>query len=205
MDGYDKLLPSPTPNSQPYWDGLNEGRLRLQRYYERYLAVARARGTGFVLDSATWRASADWGDRLGYDADRLAAVNRAAIDMLVDLRQRWETPRTPCVISGALGPRGDGYKGGTMDAAAAEAYHAAQIATFAYFGRMHFSFDEDCDVILRQDTQDFGEPSSMSNFVWKLVWEGRRVADRDERFRLYVRIDRPKPPVKRRNSRPKPG
>ncbi len=35
----------------------------------------------------------------------------------------------------------------------------------------------------------------MSDFVWKLVWEGRRVADRDERFRLYVRIDRPKPPV----------
>lgn len=31
MDGYDKLLPSPTPDSQPYWDGLNEGRLRLQR------------------------------------------------------------------------------------------------------------------------------------------------------------------------------
>ena len=81
----------------------------------------------------------------------------------------------------------------------------AQIATFAYFGDMHFSFTDDCDVILRQDTQDYGEPSAMSDFVWKLVWEGRRVADRDERFRLYVRIDRPKPPVKRRTWRPKPG
>jgi 4-amino-4-deoxy-L-arabinose transferase-like glycosyltransferase len=73
----------------------------------------------------------------------------------------------------------------------------AQIATFAYFGGMHFAFDEDCDVILRQDTQDYGEPSSISTFVWKLVWEGRRVADRDERFRLYVRIERPAPPVRR--------
>jgi len=81
----------------------------------------------------------------------------------------------------------------------------AQIATFAYFGDMHFSFTDDCDVILRQDTQDYGEPSAMSDFVWKLVWEGRRVADRDERFRLYVRIDRPKAPVKRRNWHPKPG
>jgi hypothetical protein len=82
----------------------------------------------------------------------------------------------------------------------------AQIATFAYFGDMHFAFDQDCDVILRQDTQEYGEPSAMSNFVWKLVWEGRRVADRDERFRLYVRIDRPKPPaVKRRNWHKKPG
>jgi len=73
----------------------------------------------------------------------------------------------------------------------------AQIATFAYFGGMHFAFDEDCDVILRQDTQDYGEPSSISTFEWKLVWEGRRVADRDERFRLYVRIERPVAPVKR--------
>jgi 4-amino-4-deoxy-L-arabinose transferase-like glycosyltransferase len=79
----------------------------------------------------------------------------------------------------------------------------AQIATFAYFGHMHFAFDHDCDVILRQDTQDYGEPSSMSNFVWKLVWEGRRVADRDERFRLYVRIDRPKPLAKHRAWRPR--
>ncbi|SPB16999.1 glycosyl transferase family protein [Caballeronia novacaledonica] len=73
----------------------------------------------------------------------------------------------------------------------------AQIATFAYFGGMHFAFDEDCDVILRQDPADYGEPSSMSAFQWKLVWEGRRVADRDERFRLYVRIERPTPPAKK--------
>jgi hypothetical protein len=65
---------------------------------------------------------------------------------------------------------------------------------------MHFSFNQDCDVILRQDTQDFGDPSAMSDFIWKLVWEGRRVADRDERFRLYVRIDRPKSPVVKRRS-----
>ena len=76
----------------------------------------------------------------------------------------------------------------------------AQIATFAYFGDMHFSFDQDCDVILRQDTQEYGDPSAMLDFIWKLVWEGRRVADRDERFRLYVRIDRPKPPVVKRRS-----
>ena len=74
----------------------------------------------------------------------------------------------------------------------------AQIATFAYFGNMHFGFSGDCDVILRQDRADFGAPSSMSQYVWRLVWEGRRVADRDERFRLYERIERPKAPSKRR-------
>jgi 4-amino-4-deoxy-L-arabinose transferase-like glycosyltransferase len=71
----------------------------------------------------------------------------------------------------------------------------AQLASFAYFGNMHFAFgDEDCDVILRQDTQDFGDPSSISRYQWKLVWEGRRPADRDERFRLYVRNEVPTAP-----------
>jgi len=31
VDGYDKLVPSPTPDTQPYWDGLMAGRLVLQR------------------------------------------------------------------------------------------------------------------------------------------------------------------------------
>ncbi len=67
----------------------------------------------------------------------------------------------------------------------------AQIASFAYFGAMRFAFDhQDCDVLLRQDTWDYGAPASLSPFVWTLVWEGRRPADRDERFRLYVRSER---------------
>ncbi|MBI0328244.1 glycosyltransferase family 39 protein [Burkholderia plantarii] len=73
----------------------------------------------------------------------------------------------------------------------------AQIATFAYFGDMHFSFTDNCDVILRQDAADYGDPSAMSEYVWRLVWEGRRAADRDERFRLYERIERPHSPVRR--------
>ncbi|AJK46766.1 ArnT family glycosyltransferase [Burkholderia plantarii] len=73
----------------------------------------------------------------------------------------------------------------------------AQIATFAYFGDMHFSFTDNCDVILRQDAADYGDPSAMSEYVWRLVWEGRRAADRDERFRLYERIERPRSPVRR--------
>ena len=36
----------------------------------------RPTALGFVLESPTWRASADWGAKLGYSADDLAAVNR---------------------------------------------------------------------------------------------------------------------------------
>lgn len=108
-----------------------EGRRQLVAYYERYLAIARDRGVGFILDSATWRANADWGARLGYGADALKAVNIASIELLQALRRKWETPSTPCVVSGAIGPRGDGYKVGRSDRAEAEAYHAPQIAAFA--------------------------------------------------------------------------
>ena len=111
-----------------------EGRQRLKAYYERYLAIARERRVGFVLDSATWRANPDWGARLGYDAVGLEAINRASIALLEELRAEWEAPGTPCVVSGAIGPRGDGYKAGNMNAAEAEAYHAPQVAAFAAAG-----------------------------------------------------------------------
>ena len=61
----------------------------------------------------------------------LKAVNLASIALLEELRADWQSTATPCVISGAIGPRGDGYKAGNMDAEEAEAYHGAQIAAFA--------------------------------------------------------------------------
>lgn len=104
----------------------------LRRYYARYIAIARARGVGIVLESPTWRASADWGASLGYDAAALADANRRGIGLLLELRAALETRQTPIVVSGNLGPRGDGYRAeARMDVAAARAYHAAQILTFA--------------------------------------------------------------------------
>lgn len=107
-----------------------DGRAHLKRYYESYLAIARDNGTGFVLDSPTWRANADWGEKLGYDAAALKSVNIRSVEFLRELRAGWERPNLPCVISGAIGPRGDGYKAGNMDASEAADCHAAQIAAF---------------------------------------------------------------------------
>ena len=82
----------------------------LRDYYDRYSAIARAHGLGIVLESPTWRASADWGEKLGYDAVALADANRKAIGLLLEIRTAWETPLTRVVVSGNLGPRGDGYR-----------------------------------------------------------------------------------------------
>jgi S-methylmethionine-dependent homocysteine/selenocysteine methylase len=108
------------------------GLAALERYYRTHAAIAVAHGVGFILESATWRASADWGVRLGYPAAALAEANRRAIALLVNLRDEFGHHRPPMVISGCVGPRGDGYvPAERMSAAEAEAYHAAQIRTFS--------------------------------------------------------------------------
>ncbi|MGQ0582115.1 MAG: homocysteine S-methyltransferase family protein [Reyranella sp.] len=111
------------------------GRSALVRYYERYIEIAKADGAGFILESPTWRASTDWGDKLGYSHDDMAAVNAKSIELMLALREAHETVRTPMVVSGNVGPRGDGYiPGEIMSADEAEAYHAHQISAFAEAG-----------------------------------------------------------------------
>jgi S-methylmethionine-dependent homocysteine/selenocysteine methylase len=111
------------------------GRAALRAYFGRYVAMAVKHGTGFILESPTWRANPDWGRTLGYDKSRLAGANRAAIAMMDDIRGASETEQTPLVISGNIGPRGDGYDPGVlMSPWEAEAYHAWQIGIFKEAG-----------------------------------------------------------------------
>ena len=74
-----------------------DGRDALRTYYEPFLELARTRGTGFILGGCTWRASADWGAELGYDAGELADVNRRALAFVEELRdERSRRPRGLC-------------------------------------------------------------------------------------------------------------
>lgn len=108
-----------------------EGTALTRRYYARFCRLARDAGLGFVLESPTWRANIDWAAKLGYSRAALADVNRKAIELMADLRAEFETPHSPMVISGNIGPRGDGYRPDRlMNANEAEAYHAEQIAVF---------------------------------------------------------------------------
>lgn len=109
-----------------------EGTEHLRNYYAGYAQMAVERGTGAILESATWRANADWAALLHYDTVALADANRRAIGLLLEIRAAFETRQSPMVISGALGPRGDGYKAERlMSVEEARDYHAEQIATFA--------------------------------------------------------------------------
>jgi S-methylmethionine-dependent homocysteine/selenocysteine methylase len=108
-----------------------KGRERLDRYFREHAQVAAGVGAGVVLESVTWRASPDWAELLGLSSDQLADANRAAIDQLDRLRAGMGDDRA-VVVSGCIGPRGDGYDGtARMDAHDAEEYHAVQVRTFA--------------------------------------------------------------------------
>jgi len=109
-----------------------EGIERLRRYFETYTRIALERKVGIVLEAPTWRANADWGTKLGYDAAMLADANRMSVGLLLEVRAALETPATPIVISGNIGPRGDGYRADArMNVEEALAYHLAQVETFA--------------------------------------------------------------------------
>ena len=109
-----------------------EGTAALQKYFRTYAETARRAGAGFILESPTWRASSDWGKRLGYSNGTLAHANFKSIAMLETLRDEYASPRTPVVISGCVGPRGDGYVvERAMTAEEADAYHRDQIQVFA--------------------------------------------------------------------------
>jgi S-methylmethionine-dependent homocysteine/selenocysteine methylase len=104
----------------------------IRAYYGRYLALAREQRVGFLLDTATWRANPDWGERLGYSPRALDDANRRAVELAWELRAEHEAAGTRVVLNGCIGPRDDAYAPtGTMPADEARRYHARQIGTLA--------------------------------------------------------------------------
>lgn len=107
------------------------GREAVKSYYRDFLRIAEERGMGFILESPTWRCSRGWGEKMGYDAQKIELFNRAAIGLMEELRRESSTDG-PIVISGNIGPQGDGYALETqLSADEAEEYHSHQIRTFA--------------------------------------------------------------------------
>lgn len=71
----------------------------------------------------------------------------------------------------------------------------AQRASFAYYGALPFEGiqPQRCDLLLLQDSVRVRDEHEIlpqyRGKQWVLLWEGRRAADREERFRLYRRAD----------------
>jgi S-methylmethionine-dependent homocysteine/selenocysteine methylase len=111
------------------------GRAIVKDYFRNYIDIAKRAGTGFVLESVTWRANPDWATKIGYSAVELDDMNRRSIEVLRELRDEYEDCATPMVVSGCIGPRHDGYNPEEiMSATVAQNYHTAQIESFQSAG-----------------------------------------------------------------------
>jgi S-methylmethionine-dependent homocysteine/selenocysteine methylase len=109
----------------------DEGVRALREYFLPYIEIAREAGVGIALDTPTWRANPDWGERLGYTVEALADVNRRGVRLLEQLREE-AGGRPPILVSGCIGPRGDGYRlDETMTPEDAQRYHSPQAEVFA--------------------------------------------------------------------------
>lgn len=114
-----------------------DGRDILRRYYRRYLDIAAAApGAGFILESPTWRAGLDWGAKLGFDAAAMRRINTTAVALMDELRTEYASRiEGPIIVSGCIGPRGDGYvAGATMDPEDARRAHQPQVDALAAAG-----------------------------------------------------------------------
>lgn len=109
-----------------------EAQRALEAYYKPYLLLAEKYGLGFVMESPTWRASCDWGVKLGYTHDELFALNKQSIKFIREIARPFSQSLTHIIISGNIGPRGDGYKADSqMTAEQAKVYHLEQVKAFA--------------------------------------------------------------------------
>ena len=111
------------------------GRQALVDYFCGFLELAKRMGSGLILESATWRASRDWAEPLGLSETELDGLNRAAVQMLVQLRKTYQSVVPHIVVSGCIGPRGDGYDPGRiMSIEESEVYHSQQASVLAAAG-----------------------------------------------------------------------
>jgi S-methylmethionine-dependent homocysteine/selenocysteine methylase len=109
------------------------GTAALEKYFRRHVDIAVRHGCGVILEAPTWRASRDWGARIGYPAAELRRVNQSAVGLLSRVRGGYrEVASSPVVISGCIGPRADAYSPAeSMQEDEAEAYHGEQIGILA--------------------------------------------------------------------------
>ncbi|MEX5728099.1 homocysteine S-methyltransferase [Rhodovulum iodosum] len=103
--------------------------------YRRYLDMAAKHGFAALLAGFDYRASPDWGDKLGYSAEGLREMQHKCIDFLRDVARPYAGQLPRVAVAGCVGPRGDAYAlNRDITADEAKAYHATQMQTLKECG-----------------------------------------------------------------------
>ncbi|RYG65698.1 homocysteine S-methyltransferase family protein [archaeon] len=107
----------------------------LHEFYRHHINLALKYKCNYILESLGWRANRDWGAKMGMSEDELDEFNRLSIQLLHSLRSEYENTTCTMLISGNLGPRGDGYVAREiMPPEEAQAYHSRQCAVYREAG-----------------------------------------------------------------------
>lgn len=102
----------------------------LRGMYRKLLDTIARHGFGAMLAGFDYRASPDWGAKLGYSPDALAEMQHRCIDFLREVSSPYRGDLPDIVICGCVGPRGDAYAANRdITADEAEAYHSVQLRT----------------------------------------------------------------------------
>ena len=110
-------------------------RAAMRAYFDRFLAMAERAGTGYVLDTNSWRGCVEWAPKLGRSAEDMLRLTRDAVGAATEIRDAWASRVSPILINGVVGPSGDGYQPGEVpDAARSHAIHRPQIEVLAEAG-----------------------------------------------------------------------
>ncbi|MEM6460662.1 MAG: homocysteine S-methyltransferase family protein [Pseudomonadota bacterium] len=126
-----------------------EARDALGRYFDHYLEMAATSRSGFVLNTVTWRGCVEWAPKLGRSAKDLMRLSRDAVALARGIRSKWQGRVSPLILSGTVGPAGDGYAPEfALDPATAILLHGPQLRVFA---------DEGVDMVCATTMTHVGE------------------------------------------------
>jgi homocysteine S-methyltransferase len=113
----------------------DRGRACLSDYHRKNVEAAVANGFGMINEGLHYRASRDWGELIGYSREALEEINIRGVEFYKEFAREYDSPETPMIVGGTVGPKGDAYNiGRTPSAEEAEDYHSEQILTFKKAG-----------------------------------------------------------------------
>lgn len=103
---------------------------QLKHMYEQYFSVVSHYNMLALVGGLDYRASPDWGRKLGYSVEGLADLNHRCIEFLRDVAAPFSGEVEEIMIQGLVGPRGDAYgKGQGITADESQEYHSVQLST----------------------------------------------------------------------------
>ncbi|MCC5969056.1 MAG: homocysteine S-methyltransferase family protein [Pararhodobacter sp.] len=102
----------------------------LSRLYRKLLDTIARHGFAAMIAGFDYRASPDWGAKLGYSRQGLAEMQHRCIDFLREVAAPYQNDLPDIAICGCVGPRGDAYAiNRDITAEEAEEYHSVQLET----------------------------------------------------------------------------